>query len=74
MLEISNNQLDAALRHALTMLKSETEAQRFNRVLTVANLVSEYYDREAFFPPMNSIESETFHACCDEALALGILK
>ena len=72
-IEITNEQLDAALLDALHK-PVNTDFERFEQVLCVATLVSWYQHKEAFYPPMNAVDSDVFHQCCAEARKAGLME
>lgn len=73
MIEITNEQLDSALFDTLRKPVS-TDFEKFKRMLRVATLISWYQYKEAFYPPMNAVDSDIFHRCCDEARKAGLMK
>ena len=72
-IEITNGQLDAALLYALHK-PIKNKADELDRMLAVATTVVWYQQRGMFYPPMNAVDSETFHHCCDEARKAGLMK
>ena len=72
-IEITNEQLDAALFDALRK-PVNTDFEKFERMLRVATLISWYQHKEIFYPPMNAVDSDIFHVCYGEAWKAGLIK
>ena len=71
--KVTNEQLDNALFDTIRK-QPKNDFESFQRMLSVATLVSWYQHREMFYPPMGSTDSETFHKCCDDARRVGLMK